>query len=1729
MEVQTDYFEPDFDLMQDKKQLEEEVSELKLRYGILEKEYEEEKNSIPQIKPQKRTEEDFNENYERIKNELVYKNEDFDDYHSNFLQNVEKYINGLPQTTVVFKNKEFNISEYNNTKTAYVQTDEPIIEQEENLMTLRKPKKSIDEDEESQNVENNLNEQDAAVNNDFVNEETDQFQKSFSNKKKETNKKANIRDEHIEEKSDNILDKSEACGLNSDDHEKSNLSCDLNSDYQKKINLLQQELTQYKEKLEIYEQKVAYYENIQKIMPETEIVQTARFIEGNSEKKKVLTSSIFFNRSDEKEVDENKISDFTNNDRSNTILENLKNSDFIEKSNENNLKSSLCLEWNIPVIDNKNLSLEISESYKQETNKNETKNDNESMLSPISKPKIKSSEKNEENKNENKDNLSANHLRITKKEIDTNLNVSAQEPFARSFDYSPISYISYEKPFRNLSLRMHRPRRSLNLSFELYSKTMKQDLKQFDLLQKKEKEIFNFSVNSSEDQANSNFPIDTKNNLSYKISDETQLQMNIDVSERKSSFLANKENGDNLEIKTKNEIFVAELQRENSFLNEQNTAAEKELQTIKIELRQLEEKLIEEVEKKENFEVLVDKAQIELDEMTLRLNEKERKINLLHLEEEKLNLDVEKSKNELEIQIRIHLEKEEEISNLNELLRGKDNDLRSLKEMMEEKEKIIEDLAEQKCGLEKQLNEAVHQQKEEIITFNDEINGLRENLMKKSEFLKLKEQEIEEFQLESKEILIESVKKGKQIEEALKLNEDMKIALELTLKQKEEENINLNSNLDSLKNELEIRNQEMISLGEHLEKVSQENDSLITSKNTVIQELQEQSEKLQLEKNDLNRLMTENLEQHLLLKENQIALEIALKQGEEENKNLNNNLTSLTNDFEMRNQEIISLRENQEKSSNEKDSLITSKNALIEKLEERSEKLELEKIELNGLINEKLNENLLLKEDKIITLEAALKQKDEENINLNNDLDSLKNELEMKHLEIILLKENIVTISNEKDSLITSKNTVIEELQEQSEKMELDKNEQNRSMKEKINENLLFKENIQDLNLQMNKLMNEKNELIDSQNELIKHHTNQMRDFDSQNKIILENKEKEMENLVSELTKFQLEKNNFERALETKQTENTHLLNNFSNYEETINNLSAQNNILENEKQLNVKQILELNKKYTNLESRNKNILSEYLSLNSEFELIKEKYDVLKFSESASPDLEKMKMVLSKQDNLAENLKLNLMNLKQEKAQILKEKEDYILMMENKSDLKEKELICLQSKLPKTSENQGETKSYSILQLEQLKQKGLIEESSYFKAEASKLSIELSTFKRLLDEERSTSSKKYSDLFEKYEFLLSCAPSEESSRLRGIITKNEAKIEHLLSLQNYHKSELRSLLSKDPKLLLDQGAQTEKTRNIKLMDKSEQTDQETEGKGNQRNRRNMPNFSSMTPMPQRNRSFYESSHFFLSPRKSERNEGLSRTTERGCLFRTEPSSTGKTGKNEFSMEYEEVEERKQSIFIRNEEVNERKLGNEEQYDRVELNPSINEIANEKNNMSLSKNDAINLKQSSIAHEKSQLKKTSLASKTVPSFPQTSNEESELIPFASEKSLYDVQPQSEAIPFSAFEQRFRSERRKRDQLSLEKFDLIQKLGVTEEDEGRREVIRRLEQIDQMFNLNVDYGNEERVRKEGRMMEEEIVDIKRREEEEEEEEKEKEEEKGKEENEEEREGGVKMEDE
>ncbi|KAF0759287.1 CAP-Gly domain-containing linker protein 1-like isoform X1 [Aphis craccivora] len=440
-------------------------------------------------------------------------------------------------------------------------------------------------------------------------------------------------------------------------------------------------------------------------------------------------------------------------------------------------------------------------------------------------------------------------------------------------------------------------------------------------------------------------------------------------------------------------------------------------------------------------------------------------------------------------------------------------DIQNLNDVIEEKNKIIDD-NEKKI---KQLDSFVTQTKNEY----DII--LKEKEKEIKELLKIGEEKMEV--------------------EKLSLEEKTKVILD----KKDEENLILNKKIVDLENmkrdleeQLEIsksQEQDLKQLNEIIQdkiKTIKGNDLKIEELNSLINLTKNEFEsKLQLKEVEIKELL-KNEEEKLIIEKKQIEKKnkVMLDEKNKEISNLKEKLNILENSKTSVEQQLIETSKKQESmiaelklSIEEKTKLINENNSNIEQL---NSLIDLCKEEFNSQLKEKedkINELIKVGEEKL-TIEK--KQIEEQN----------KLMLEEKNKEISNLKEKLNILEN-------SKTSVEQQLIETSKKQESMIAELKLSIEEKtklINEN---NSNIEQLNSLIDQCKEEFNSQLkekeDKINELIKVGEEKLMDekllLEKHATLTLDEKNKEISNLMEKLSILEDLKSNLEKKLEVSETQ----------------------------------------------------------------------------------------------------------------------------------------------------------------------------------------------------------------------------------------------------------------------------------------------------------------------------------------------------------------------------------------------------------------------------------------------------------------------------------------------------------------------------------------------------------------------------------------------------------------
>ncbi|XP_027843317.2 CAP-Gly domain-containing linker protein 1 isoform X2 [Aphis gossypii] len=784
-----------------------------------------------------------------------------------------------------------------------------------------------------------------------------------------------------------------------------------------------------------------------------------------------------------------------------------------------------------------------------------------------------------------------------------------------------------------------------------------------------------------------------------------------------------------------NDLKIEEL---NSLINLTKNEFESKLQLKEVEIKELL--------KNEEEKLVIEKKQIEK-QNTVMLDEKNKEISNLM---EKLNI-LENSKTGVEQQLIENSKKQESM-------------IAELKLSIEEKTKLIN---ENNSNIE-QLNSIIAQCKE---GYNSE---LKEKEDKINELIKVGEEKltIEKKQIEeqNKVMLEEKNKEISNLMEKLNILENSKTSVEQQL-------IENSKKQESMIAELKLSIEEKT-------KLINENNSNIEQLNSIIAQCKEGYNSELKEKEDKINELIKVGEEKLTIEKKQIEEQnkVMLEEKNKEISNLMEKLNILENSKTSVEQQLIENSKKQESmiaelklSIEEKTKLINENNSNIEQLnsiiaqckEGYNSELKEKEDKINELL--KVGEEKLIIEKKQIEEQnkVRLDEKNEEISNLMEKLNILENSktsVEQQLIETSKKQESMIAelklSIDEKTKLINENNSNIEQLNRIIDQCKEGFNSQLKEKEDKINELIKVGEE---------KLMDEKL--------LLEKHA----------MLTLDEKNKEISNLMEKLSILENSKSNLEKKLEVSKTqehdiielkkaveEKTKIIDDNNSKVEVLNSLIVQTKedfgmkLKEKENEINklVKTLEDkLNIEKMSFDTRIKARVDEKdteiqllkTQLHEFVENNKEKELMLKL-ESITNELEKEKLRAS---NL-EALKLEL-----EKA-VLQHKTELELLNVSKMNMEEDMLKTIEKQKTLNVEKIAKTKTESEL---------LVGEKLNIQKQIDELQIECSKLRSTLDEKNCEIEDLKMQISQELKPAVSC--NDELSQLQALLEKSRGAQSHL--------------------------------------------------------------------------------------------------------------------------------------------------------------------------------------------------------------------------------------------------------------------------------------------------------------------------------------------------------------
>ncbi|XP_060835752.1 CAP-Gly domain-containing linker protein 1-like isoform X2 [Rhopalosiphum padi] len=885
-----------------------------------------------------------------------------------------------------------------------------------------------------------------------------------------------------------------------------------------------------------------------------------------------------------------------------------------------------------------------------------------------------------------------------------------------------------------------------------------------------------------------NFVTQTKNEYGVILKEkEKEIKELLKIGEEKMEL-------EKLSLEEKTKVILDEKDKENSILNKKivdleniKQDLEKQLEMGKSheqDLTQLNEIIQDKIKTIKdndlNIEQLNNKIVLCKEEFNSELKEKENKINeLIKVGEEKLINE----KKQIEEQNKVLLDKKDkEISiimeKLNILESSKTNFEQQLIETSKKQENIIAELKisiEEKTNLINDNNLNIEQLNNKIVLCKEEFNSeLKEKENKINELIKVGEEKLinEKKQIEEQnKVLLD--KKDKEISiimEKLNILESSKTNFEQQL-------IETSKKQENIIAELKISIEEKTNLiNDNNLNIEQLNNKIVLCKEEFNSELKEKENKI----NELIKVGEEKLinEKKQIEEQNKVLLD---KKDEEISiimEKLNILESSKTN-FE---QQLIETSKKQENiiaelkiSIEEKTNFINDNNLNIEQL---NNKIVLCKEEFNSELKEKenkINELIKVGEEKLINEKKQIEEqnkvlldkKDEEISNLMeklNILESSKTNFEQQLIETSKKQENIIAelkiSTEEKTKLINENNLNIEQL-----------NSIIAQCKERFNSELKEKEDqIKELiKVGEEKLLHEK--LV-----LEKHamHT-------------LDEKNKEISNLIEKLNILENSKSNLEKQLEISRTqehdiielkkdvqEKTKIIDDNNSKVEVLNSLIAQTkedfSMRLKEKENEVHELLKtiedkLNVEKISFDTRIKSCMDEKdieikllkTQLHQFAENNKEKELMLKL-ESTINELEKEKLRASNLESLKVELEKN----------VLQHKTELDLLNVSKMNMKEEMIKTIEKQQVLNTELTTKTKTES----ERLDSEKLI-----IQKQIDELQIECSRLRSTLNDKNREIENLKIQISQELKPAVSC--NDELSQLKALLEKSHSAQSHL--------------------------------------------------------------------------------------------------------------------------------------------------------------------------------------------------------------------------------------------------------------------------------------------------------------------------------------------------------------
>ena len=398
------------------------------------------------------------------------------------------------------------------------------------------------------------------------------------------------------------------------------------------------------------------------------------------------------------------------------------------------------------------------------------------------------------------------------------------------------------------------------------------------------------------------------------------------------------------------------------------------------------------------------------------------------------------------------------------------------------------------------------------------------------------------------------------------------------------------------------------------------------------------SKNLQIQNEDINRLMKDILDK-----------EENLKKLQEENNNLKDKLEKNDIEFKLKDDEIKNIKQKINNINNENKLLSKNNKDLINKIKIFEEKINQNENKIKNLEESHKNELLKIKENYQI-LQNENMYKDDIKNQLNEKIKQYEEQLESINKELIKSKK----IIEEKNKNINNMNSLL--LKSENEKKELNNNINNYIIEIKENKNKLDEANKNNMEIKT-----KGKDMIKKYDEAIIKYKLEIKKCKDEIKTLKETllqNEKKMNSINNVIKGMEEEKELINDKLEKSRK-------NISEYLDTITLLHQQNIIFEKEKKLILKEKEQLEKKITsiyepfsskNLVNKynmdNNNIYSnnnrEYIQLKKEYEKIKNNYEVL--IRNIEPKTENVQSKIRKIQDLVDKLNINEKDLNEYKT-----------------------------------------------------------------------------------------------------------------------------------------------------------------------------------------------------------------------------------------------------------------------------------------------------------------------------------------------------------------------------------------------------------------------------------------------------------------------------------------------